>query len=121
MWNNLCEQTRLDVSPEEQTKEREDLLGYLRLWDPREGEELFCRMVAHPDEEVRFQVRSLIYGQTCREAPDWDALCDYIVDMWQEVKQVEEKDMNEKFKTLDEAIDWLNKPQNKTKRLKKTI
>ena len=90
-WQSLCEQERLTASKEEQTAPQEDLLDYLRLWDPRDGEELFEQILAHPNEEVRFQVRGEISWQQCREAENFDDLLYYIVDWWDKIKEVEKE------------------------------
>ena len=111
-WQRLCEQERLTASKEEQTAPQEDLLDYLRLWNPRDGEELFERLLAHPMEDVRFQVRGEISWQQCREAENFDDLLYYIVDWWDDIKEVE-KEKNGPYKTLEEAMDDIRRNQIK--------
>lgn len=56
----LCQQERLRGSEEEQSTPWEDLTGYLRLWNQESKNNFSERMFAHPCEEVRFQVRTVI-------------------------------------------------------------
>ena len=101
----MCEQERLTASKEEQTAPKEDLVDYLRLWNPRDGEELFERILVHPNEEVRFQLRGKISSQQCREAENFDDLLYYIVDWWDKIKEVEKKNMFCCYKTMNELLD----------------
>ena len=44
-----------------------------------------------------------ICWQMCRDASDFDSLSYYIVERWQEVGEGE---LNDKFETIDEAVNW---------------
>ena len=109
-WNDLCEREFEfnNITKEEQEAEYEDLIDYLRVWSPCHGDELAVRIFTHPNVDVRMQLRSCIYAETCREASHWDDLLDYIADVWERMADAE-KDMNEPFETFEEALEWIQK------------
>ena len=111
IWPFLCQQERLQVSEEEQTLPQEDSIDYLRVWNPRDSEELFDQMLAHPKEDVRFHVQSAICWQTCQEACEFDELLQFISDLWLDIKKAE-KEFSYKFETMDEAVSWLAEDKN---------
>ena len=52
------------------------------------------------NEDVRFQVRTDICWQMCREASEFDELLQFVSDLWEDIKQAE-KEFSYKFKTME--------------------
>ena len=59
-WTKLCEKKDLKGSPEKQMEAEEDLLDYLRKWNPLGENELVERILAHPVEEVCFDLYDMM-------------------------------------------------------------
>ena len=59
-WTKLCERKDFEASPEKQMEVEEDLLDYLRKWNPLVENELVELILAHRVENVRFDLYDMM-------------------------------------------------------------
>ena len=65
---------------------RFDLLDYLRVWGVKDDRELFERILAHPEENVRFQVFKMIESYGEEHWHENDVFVEFIVIIWNKRK-----------------------------------
>ena len=72
---------------------------------------MFVWILAHPKEDVRFQVRSAICWQACEEANEFDEQLHFVSDLRLDIKQAE-KEFSYTFETMDDVVSWLAEDKN---------
>ena len=95
---------------EKQTDFENDLLKYLRKWNPRNNEELMERILAHPLEHVRFFWWDMMLFHNEMKKPhddeeeDLGTLVDNTMYVWNRIKKYE-KLRRHHYKDFQEAVD----------------